>query len=88
MTMIVVEHQFEPALNLSRGLPTANALGGPCLPIYNVAWRSTYFACDGTQAVCVYDAPDAETVRRAYRAAGAQFVAVWSAEPTHRHKEI
>jgi hypothetical protein len=43
----------------------------PCLPVYDVHWLSAYIATDGTRCVCVYEAPDAESVRRVYlRACG------------------
>ena len=80
---VVVEHRFSPALDLAQPI-TVDDRVGPCLPAYEIGWRNSWFACDGTRGVCVYDAPDAETVRRAYRAAGVQFAAVWSARPLHR----
>jgi hypothetical protein len=73
MIPVVVEHRFHPPLNLSRGLPTPSTLGGPCLSLYEVSWESTYFSSDGTRDISVHEAPDAELVRRAYRAAGAAF---------------
>jgi hypothetical protein len=82
MAVIMVEERFEPAIDLSQGSPVADQIS-PCLPIYEMTWLSSYIASDGTRCVCVYEAPDAETVRRAYRAAGVEFVSVWSAHPLH-----
>lgn len=83
MAVIMVEERFEPAIDLSHGSPVADKIS-PCLPVYDMTWLSSYIAADGTRCVCVYEAPDAETVRRAYRTAGLDFVAVWSAHPLHR----
>jgi hypothetical protein len=83
MAVILVEHRFRPALDMSRGTPGAHKLVS-CLPSYDVTWLSSYFATDGARGICVYEARDAETVRRAYRAAGVGFVAVWSSLPAHR----
>ena len=81
----MVERRFSPALDPARGMPAADEVV-PCLPLYEITWESSYLACDGTRAVCVYTAPDAERVRRAYRAGGVEFVAVWSCLPLHRTK--
>jgi hypothetical protein len=74
MAVIMVEERFDPALDLSQGSPVADKIS-PCLPVYDMAWLSSYIAADGT---------DAETVRRAYRTAGLDFVSVWTAHPLHR----
>ena len=83
MAVIMVEERFSPALDLSQGSPVAEKIS-PCLGPYEMTWLSSYIAADGTRCVCVYEAPDAETVRRAYRTAGLEFLAVWSAQPLHR----
>ena len=41
-------------------------------------------ASDGTRCVCVYEADNAEAVRRANRSAGVGFENVWAASPMHR----
>jgi hypothetical protein len=59
--------------------PYSDALS-PCLKTYAVKWVGSYVAHDGSQCVCVYDAPDAESVRRAYRSAEVPFqFKVWGA---------
>ena len=83
MAVIIVEERFEPPIDLSKGSPVADKVS-PCLPIYDVRWLSSYIASDGTRCVCVYEANDAESVRRVYRTAGVDFVDVWSANPHHR----
>lgn len=83
MAVIMVEERFEPPIDVTQGSPIAEDVS-PCLPVYDVHWLSSYIATDGTRCVCVYEAPDAESVRRAYRAAEVDFVNVWAASPMHR----
>ncbi len=49
----------------------------PCLSAYNVAWKRSLISTDRKRMVCEYEAPDAETLRRIQREAGAQFERVW-----------
>jgi len=79
MAVVIVEEKFDPPIDLSQGSPVADKVS-PCLPVYDVHWLSSYIA----RCVCVYEAPDAEAVRRTYRAAGVPFENVWTASPLHR----
>jgi len=82
MAVIIVEERFDPAIDLSQGSPVADKVS-PCLGVYEVEWLSSYIASDGTRCVCVYDAKDAESVRKVYRTAGVPFENVWAATPLH-----
>ena len=83
MAVIMVEERFDPAIDLSQGSPVADKVS-PCLPVYDVTWLSSNIASDGTRCVCVYEAENAEAVRRMYRTAGVPFENVWAASPLHR----
>ena len=83
VAVIIVEERFEPPMDLCKDSPVADKVS-PCLPIYDVRWLSSYIASDSTRCVYVYDAKDAESVRRVYRSAGVDLVDVWSASPHHR----
>lgn len=83
MAVIMVIEKFDPPIDLSQGSPVADKVS-PCLPAYDAHWLSSYIASDGTQCVCVYEAPDAESMRRIYRTADVPFEAVWAATPLHR----
>ena len=78
MSVMVVEERFDPPIDMSKQAPHVGKLS-PCLPVEGVTWLSSYIAADGSRCVCVYDAPDAESVRRAYRKAGVPFDNVWTA---------
>jgi hypothetical protein len=79
MSLFVVEERFEPAIDAQSLNPYSDALS-PCLETYDVEWVSSFIAQDGSQCVCVCEAPDADPVRRAYRLAEVPFqFKVWSA---------
>jgi hypothetical protein len=77
MPIIVVEERFDPPLDLSKPNPVAEKVS-PCLGVEGVTWQSSYIASDGTRCICVYEAPEAESVRRVYRQAGVAFEGAWS----------
>jgi hypothetical protein len=86
VAVIMVEERFEPPIDLSQGCPVTDKIS-PCLPVYDVTWLSSYIASDGSRCVCVYEADNAEAVRRVYRSAGVPFENVWAANSLHRSAE-
>jgi Nickel responsive protein SCO4226-like len=62
----------------------ANALRekGWCLDLHRAEYVEGYLATDGLRAVCVFRAPDAESVRLANNQAGVPYTKVWTAS-TH-----
>ncbi|MGA7329336.1 MAG: nickel-binding protein [Rhodomicrobium sp.] len=76
MTRIVVERIFDQPPS-DEDLTAAGIRERPCLDIYGVAWRRSLLSADRLRMVCEYDAPDAESVRKAQREAGNQFERVW-----------
>ena len=79
MPLFVVDERFDPPIDAQALNPYNEALS-PCLKVYDVKWVSSFVASDGTQCVCVYEAPDADSVRRAYRTAEVPFqFKVWAA---------
>ncbi len=75
-TVFVVDERFDPPVDPAKGAPQSPELS-PCLRTYGVDWVRSLVAEDGTQCRCVYRAPDADAVRRAYRTAGMAFESVW-----------
>ena len=51
-----------------------------CLELHSVTFRHSYFSTDRTRMICVYEAPDAESVRKAQRQGGLPFDRVWTAD--------
>jgi hypothetical protein len=79
MPLFIVEEQFDPPINAD-GLNGYEEALSPCLKTYDVKWVSSYVGRDGARCVCVFEAPDAESVRRSYREANVPFqFKVWGA---------
>jgi hypothetical protein len=77
--IVVVEHVFDPPLTNSEH-DRISALVDRCAEMRNARWLRTYLSADRTRSFCEFEAPDAESVRDAYRNAGVPFLRAWSAE--------
>lgn len=73
---VVVERRFEAAVTLDE-IQAIEDAGASCLKARNVAFARTFFSRDRKRMVCLYQAPDAESVREAQRLAGMPVEAVW-----------
>ena len=74
---VVVERRFDhPAL--IEELQAIEDSGAWCLDEHGVRFLHTYLSLDGTRMVCVYRAPDAESVRLAQRQIGLPVERAWS----------
>ncbi len=79
MVTLVVERSFPTPLT-EEDLAAVQERMGPCLVEYDVTWVQSYFSLDRRRMICHYEAPDAEAVRAANRAAEALFEDVWVSE--------
>ena len=78
MAMIVVEREFDPPMTpeaVDRLVHSDN----PCFRLRGMRIVHSYLSKDGRRGVCVFEAPDAESVREGNREAGVPFVRVWNA---------
>jgi len=78
MPMIVVEREYDPPMEPA-ALDALVAVEKPCLRTRDVTLVHSYLSKDGRRGVCVFEGPDAESVREANREAGVPFVRVWTA---------
>ena len=76
MAVVMVERSFATAEEFDVMLVGSN----PCLTLYNVRFVRSYGSPDRKRMICVYDAPDAESVRLANRQGGKPFDRVWTAD--------
>ena len=76
MLRVIVERTFDRPPS-EDDLTAAGIRERPCLDVYRVAWRRSVLSEDRLRMVCEYEAPDAESVRRAQREAGNDFDRVW-----------
>jgi Protein of unknown function (DUF4242) len=51
-----------------------------CLAERQVTWRYSLLSSDRTRMICIFAAPDAESVRESYRKGGGDFKQIWTAE--------
>ncbi|MEG5172561.1 DUF4242 domain-containing protein [Microcoleus sp. B3-D7] len=51
-----------------------------CLGARNGTWRYSLLSADRHRMICTFEAPDAESVRQAYRQADVGFSKVWTAQ--------
>lgn len=76
--VVVVERRFAKPVDFATLQELEND-GAWCLAQHRVRYLRSYFARDRRRMVCVYAAPDAESVRSAQGQAGMPFEAVWAA---------
>ena len=74
---VLVERRFDEPLELQKIQDIEDA-GWRCLKIRRVRFLRTYFALDQKRMICLYAAPDAESVRQAQREAGVPFEDAWA----------
>ena len=74
---VIVSRHFEEPVAIEDVQAKEDA-GAWCLEAYRVSFIRTYFSSNRTRMICLYNAPDAESVRLAQSQAGMPFDGVWS----------
>jgi hypothetical protein len=82
MITVVVERTFPQPVAFG-DIQAVEKRGAWCLEAHGVRFLKSYFARDRRRMICLYEAPDAESVRLAERKAGVPFDEAWSAEVIH-----
>ena len=77
---VLVTRSFEDPVEL-QDIQAIEDAGAWCLETRDVRFIRTYFSADRKRMVCLYEAPDAESVRQAQREAGVPFDDAWSVVP-------
>ena len=78
MSTVVVERSFAEPVAFE-DVQALEDRGGWCLEAHGVRFLRTWFSRDRRRMICLYEAPDAESVRLAERKAGVPFDRAWSA---------
>jgi len=76
--LVVVERVFPTAVT-AEFVSTAFKRSGWCLDLHRATYVESYLGGDGKKMVCVFRAPDAESVRLANNQGGVPYTAVWTA---------
>lgn len=74
---ILVERSFSDPVTVGQ-IQAREDAGAACLQNHRVRFVRTYFSSDGLRMLCVYRAPDAESVRMAQRQAAMPLDRVWA----------
>lgn len=77
MAYVIVERTFEEPMELDIGALVGKTAW--CREMHNIRYLRGYFSSDMKRMLCVYEAPDAESVRIANRQMGMPFERVWTA---------
>jgi Nickel responsive protein SCO4226-like len=77
---VVVERRFEQAVTVEALQAIENA-GAHCMELHKVTFLRTFFSTDHLRMLCLYRAPDAESVRLAQHQAGMPVERVWACQP-------
>jgi hypothetical protein len=77
---VMVERRFADPVRLE-DIQAIEDSGAWCLETHRVTFVRTFFSLDRRRMLCLYRAPDAESVRLAQREAGMPVDAVWSFQP-------
>jgi hypothetical protein len=78
MEHVIVERQYAQAVDPD-AVRAAGAAANGCHDALRVRWLRSTLSLDGKRMICEYEAPDAETVRRAQDRAGLPYERVWTA---------
>lgn len=70
----VYERPVEPGAIRASGLEQRG-----CFAAHRVRWLRSSLSLDGLRLICEYEAPDAESVRRAQESAGLRYERIWTA---------
>lgn len=79
MAIVVVERTL-PAPASFEDLQAMEDAAAWCLELHSVTFKVSYFSRDRTRMICLYEAPDAEAVRKSQETAKLPFDAVWTAD--------
>ncbi len=79
MARVMAEQAFSEPFTDERYSAFSKTLD-PCLEVRNGMWRRSSLSRDKLRMVCEFEAPDAESVREAFRASGIPFERVWTAD--------
>ena len=80
MATIILEQRFEGRPFDVERFNAAQRRNAPCLRVHGVHHTVSYVTRDGLRMICVFEAPDAESVRDALRSADIPFDRVWSSD--------
>ena len=79
MAILVLEQTFDKPMTADDLRDAAKRLD-QCLVAHGARWMRSYLSKDRKRMICEFEAPDAQSIRDAFRSAGAPFEKVWSGD--------
>lgn len=79
MSLVLIERSFDEPLTEER-MQAIDRRVAPCLQERGAEWCYSFLSSDRRRLICVFTAPDAESVRESFRKAGNAFERIWSAD--------
>lgn len=79
MSTVVMERIYAEPRSPEQ-IDTMNQAIAPCLEVNGVTHLQTLASTDRKRFVCIFEAPDAQTVRRAIESSGVLFERIWPAD--------
>jgi len=76
--LVVVERAFTTPVTREFVSAALKEVGW-CLDLYGARYLESFLGADGTKMVCLFQAPDAESVRQANEKSQAPYTSVWTA---------
>ena len=77
--VVIVEQLFEQPLSDEEHSRLGKRLDS-CVELRNGRWMRSYLSSDHLRMICEFEAPDAQSIRDAYGAAGITVQTVWTSE--------
>jgi hypothetical protein len=77
MSLVIVERRFDSPEDFDT-LQAIEEANGWCLEARSVKFVRSFFSLDRKLMHCIYEAPDAESVREAQHEAGMPFAKIWA----------
>jgi hypothetical protein len=84
VSIVLVERSFpEPV-----AVEDIRGRGASCLEVHRVRFLSSYFSRDRRRMMCLFEAPDADSVRLAQEKAGVPFEAAWTSRVVEHEGDV
>ena len=77
--IVLVEQVFDPPLTDEEHDRISKRVDA-CVQVRDGRWRRSYLSADRRRMICEFEAPDAQSIRDAFRSAGAALEKVWSGQ--------
>jgi hypothetical protein len=80
MEVVIVERVYDEPFTEEQ-VADLTRRAGPCFEMRRISLRSSYISKDRLRSICIYDAPDAASVRDAHDQEGFPYARIWASLP-------